>query len=163
MFACMQSVTGLSDQLGEFKEYIGKLKVAVGEEKSNNILSNSLFLVVAGSDDLANTYYTIGIRRLQYDISSYADFLAASASTFLQVTNILFLPNNLYIFLLLFYYKSCIMHDNEWLNYVNLFNKFHSYICLKCLSLFFMMLIHKNFYAQVRTGAFWPNIDQSLI
>lgn len=82
----IQSVTGLSDQLVEFKEYIGKLKVGVGEESSNKILSNSIFLVVAGSDDLANTYYTIGIRRLQYDISSYADFLAASASIFLQVT-----------------------------------------------------------------------------
>lgn len=82
----MQSVTGLGDQLVEFKEYIGKLKGTVGEEAGNKILNNSVFLVVAGSDDLANTYYTLGIRRLQYDISSYADFLVASASTFLQVT-----------------------------------------------------------------------------
>ncbi|KAL8514783.1 hypothetical protein ACS0TY_013748 [Phlomoides rotata] len=78
------SVTGLRDQLEEFKEYVGKLKGGVGEESANKILSNSVFLVVAGSDDLANTYYTLGIRRLQYDISSYADFLVASASTFLQ-------------------------------------------------------------------------------
>ncbi|XP_057794884.1 GDSL esterase/lipase EXL1-like [Salvia miltiorrhiza] len=78
------AVTSLSDQLGHFKEYIGKLKGAVGEEGTNKILKEGLFLVVAGSDDLANTYFTVGIRRMQYDISSYADLLVASASDFIQ-------------------------------------------------------------------------------
>ncbi|KAH6782738.1 GDSL-like Lipase/Acylhydrolase superfamily protein [Perilla frutescens var. frutescens] len=78
------SVTSLSDQLEQFKEYIWKVKGAKGEEGTKNILSNGLFLVVAGSDDLANTYFTLGIRRLQYDISSYADLLVASASDFIQ-------------------------------------------------------------------------------
>ncbi|KAI3464805.1 hypothetical protein Pfo_021468 [Paulownia fortunei] len=78
------SVIPLSDQLEQFKEYIRKLKGAVGEEGTNNILSNGLYLVVAGSDDLANTYFTIGIRRMQYNVSSYADLLVASASSFIQ-------------------------------------------------------------------------------
>ncbi|KAG8389859.1 hypothetical protein BUALT_Bualt01G0022600 [Buddleja alternifolia] len=78
------SVISLSDQLEQFKEYIGKLKGAVGEERTNHILSNGLHLVVAGTDDLANTYFTIGIRRKQYDIPSYADLVVASASTFIQ-------------------------------------------------------------------------------
>ncbi|KAL0391878.1 UNVERIFIED_CONTAM: GDSL esterase/lipase EXL3 [Sesamum radiatum] len=78
------SVISLSDQLKHFKEYMGKLKAAVGEERANNIVSNSLHLVVAGSDDLANTYFTIGIRRAQYDISSYADLVVSSASSFIQ-------------------------------------------------------------------------------
>ncbi|KAL8030733.1 hypothetical protein ABFX02_14G304800 [Erythranthe guttata] len=80
----LASVTPLSTQLEQFKEYIVKLKVAIGEQSTNNILSNSLYLVVAGSDDLANTYFTIGFRRSQYDISSYADLLVSSASTFIQ-------------------------------------------------------------------------------
>ncbi|KAG8377955.1 hypothetical protein BUALT_Bualt08G0087600 [Buddleja alternifolia] len=81
------SVISLSDQLKHFKEYIQKLKVRIGEEGTNNILSNSLHLVVAGSNDLANTYFTIGVRRLQYDISSYADLIVASASNFIQGNN----------------------------------------------------------------------------
>ncbi|KAG8377953.1 hypothetical protein BUALT_Bualt08G0087400 [Buddleja alternifolia] len=78
------SVISLSDQLAHFKEYIGKLKGAIGEEGANNILSKSLHFVVAGSDDLANTYFTIGFRRAQYNISAYTDLLVTSASNFIQ-------------------------------------------------------------------------------
>ncbi|KAL6522073.1 hypothetical protein OROMI_031950 [Orobanche minor] len=83
------SVTSLSSQLDQFREYIKKLKGAVGEENANKILSKGLYLVVAGSDDLANTYFTIGTRREQYDISSYADLLVSSASSFTQVEKVL--------------------------------------------------------------------------
>lgn len=98
---CFQSVISLSDQLKHFKEYMGKLKGAVGEERANNIVSNSLHLVVAGSDDLANTYFTIGIRRAQYDISSYADLVVSSASSFIQV---------MYIYI----YIHCMQTDIEF-------------------------------------------------
>ncbi|KAM7514042.1 hypothetical protein LguiA_003625 [Lonicera macranthoides] len=67
-----------------FKEYIEKLKGVVGEEQANNILRDSLYLVVAVSNDLANTYFTIGFRRLQYNVAAYADLLVASASEFVQ-------------------------------------------------------------------------------
>ncbi|XP_059278960.1 GDSL esterase/lipase EXL3-like [Lycium ferocissimum] len=73
----------LSTQLTQFKEYIGKLEGLVGEEEANYILENSLFLVVAGSDDLANTYFTAGIRLTQ-DLNSYTDLMVAKASEFLQ-------------------------------------------------------------------------------
>ncbi|GFP80719.1 GDSL esterase/lipase exl3 [Phtheirospermum japonicum] len=75
---------GYDPQTSQLVEYIKKLKGAVGEEKANKILSNSIHLVVAGSDDIANTYFTIGIRREQHDISSYADILVSSASSFIQ-------------------------------------------------------------------------------
>ncbi|XAR64213.1 Triacylglycerol lipase, partial [Bertholletia excelsa] len=76
------SVLSPSDQLQMFREYIVKLESVAGEEKTSNILANGLFLLVAGTNDLTNTYFTVGQRRLQYDVSSYADFLAASASQF---------------------------------------------------------------------------------
>ncbi|KAL6504768.1 hypothetical protein OROHE_023526 [Orobanche hederae] len=60
-----------TSQLDQFREYIKKLKWAVGEENANKILSKSLYLVVAGSDDLANTYFTIGTRRQQYEMASH--------------------------------------------------------------------------------------------
>ena len=39
-----------------FKEYIGKLKASIGEENTTHVLNNNIFLLVAGSNDLANTY-----------------------------------------------------------------------------------------------------------
>ncbi|KAM7517291.1 hypothetical protein LguiA_006874 [Lonicera macranthoides] len=78
------SVYSLSDQLEMFKEYIKKLKGIIGEEGTNYILANALFVVVAGSDDLANTYFTIGIRKLKYNVDSYTDLLVTSASEFVQ-------------------------------------------------------------------------------
>ncbi|KAK1441040.1 hypothetical protein QVD17_06876 [Tagetes erecta] len=80
----LAAVLSFEDQLKQFKEYIEKLKSIVGEEKTQFILANALYLVVAGSDDLANTYFTIGIRRLQYDIPSYTDLMVSSASNFIQ-------------------------------------------------------------------------------
>lgn len=83
---CNQSVIPLSAQLDMFKEYIGKLKGIVGEERTNFILANSLFVLVGGSDDIANTYYVVHAR-LQYDIPAYTDLMSNSATNFVKVTN----------------------------------------------------------------------------
>ncbi|KAJ4702163.1 GDSL esterase/lipase [Melia azedarach] len=78
------SVLSLSDQLEYFKEYVGKLKALVGEDRTNFILSKSIFLVVAGSDDIANTYFILRARKAQYDVPAYTDLMANSASDFLN-------------------------------------------------------------------------------
>ncbi|KAI4389621.1 hypothetical protein MLD38_001827 [Melastoma candidum] len=78
------SVISLTDQLEHFKEYIGKLRAAIGDEQTNFTLGKSMFLLVAGSDDIANTYFTSGVRKFQYDMFSYTDMMAKSASKFLQ-------------------------------------------------------------------------------
>ncbi|KAJ9675061.1 hypothetical protein PVL29_024137 [Vitis rotundifolia] len=80
------SVFSLSDQLEMFKEYIGKLKGMVGEERTNTILSKSIFFVVQGSNDITSTYFNI--RRGQYDFATYADLLVVWASSFFQVLSI---------------------------------------------------------------------------
>uniref|UniRef100_A0A2N9I891 SGNH hydrolase-type esterase domain-containing protein n=1 Tax=Fagus sylvatica TaxID=28930 RepID=A0A2N9I891_FAGSY len=74
----------MSDQIDMFKEYIGKLKGIVGAKRTDFILANSLYLVVAGSDDIANTYFVVHARELQYDIPSYTDLMVNSASDFLN-------------------------------------------------------------------------------
>lgn len=81
----MQEVISLKDQLKMFKEYIEKLKSSVGEEKTSYILTNSVFLMVAVSNDLANTYFSIGLRRFQYDVPAYADFLVSKCSNIIKV------------------------------------------------------------------------------
>lgn len=68
-----------------FKEYTEKLKGIVGEEGTNYILTNALFVVIVGTDDLANTYFALGIRRLQYNLDSYTDLMVDYASKFAQV------------------------------------------------------------------------------
>ncbi|XP_027354610.1 GDSL esterase/lipase EXL3-like [Abrus precatorius] len=78
------SVISLSDQLEMFKEYIGKLKGIVGEDRTNFILANSFYLVVAGSDDIANTYFIARVRQLHYDIPAYTDLMVNSASAFVK-------------------------------------------------------------------------------
>ncbi|XP_012571440.2 GDSL esterase/lipase EXL3-like [Cicer arietinum] len=78
------SVISMSDQVEMFKEYIGKLKGIVGEEKTNYILANTLYLVVAGSNDLANTYFTIRTRQLHYDVPAYTDLMLNKASDFIK-------------------------------------------------------------------------------
>ncbi|KAI4316965.1 hypothetical protein L6164_024886 [Bauhinia variegata] len=80
----LASVISMSTQLDLFKEYIRKLKGMVGEERTNFIIANSLYLVVGGSDDIANTYFVLRARQLQYDIPSYTDLMANSASSFIQ-------------------------------------------------------------------------------
>ena len=79
----VQQVLSLSDQLELFKEYIGKLKDMVGGEGTNSILSQSLFLLVQGSNDIAETYSVI--RKGQYDFPTYADLMVGWASSFLKV------------------------------------------------------------------------------
>ncbi|KAL2319171.1 hypothetical protein Fmac_033047 [Flemingia macrophylla] len=74
----------LSGQLDLFKEYIGKLRGLVGEERTQFILANSLFIVEFGTNDISNTYFLSRIRELQYDFPSYADILLNSASNFLK-------------------------------------------------------------------------------
>ncbi|KAL1822895.1 hypothetical protein ACET3Z_009673 [Daucus carota] len=78
------AVLSLPDQLELFKEYMSKLKALVGEESANYIIANAIYFVVAGTDDLINTYFILGARRLHYDVPSYADLMVHYASTFIQ-------------------------------------------------------------------------------
>ncbi|KAL6212766.1 hypothetical protein ACLB2K_017984 [Fragaria x ananassa] len=80
----VMQVMPLSEQLDMFKECIERLNKFVGDEKANNIISNSLFMLESGSDDLVNTYYHTPTRFFQYDIHAYTDLLLREASSFVQ-------------------------------------------------------------------------------
>uniref|UniRef100_A0A7N0R806 GDSL esterase/lipase EXL3 n=1 Tax=Kalanchoe fedtschenkoi TaxID=63787 RepID=A0A7N0R806_KALFE len=72
----------LAQQLDQFREYKTKLNSLVGENATTHIISQSLFLVVASSNDIASTYFASGARTGQYDIQSYTAFIANSAGDF---------------------------------------------------------------------------------
>ncbi|KAH7850121.1 hypothetical protein Vadar_028209 [Vaccinium darrowii] len=80
----LASVISLSDQLELFKEYLAKLKGVVGDERTSTILANSLYVLVAGANDITNTYFSNPLRRLHFDVPSYTDLLVTSASNFVQ-------------------------------------------------------------------------------
>ncbi|KAL0325905.1 UNVERIFIED_CONTAM: GDSL esterase/lipase EXL2 [Sesamum radiatum] len=80
----LQSVLSLSDQLRMFKDYTTKLELIAGHERTSTILQEGLFIVVAGSNDITNTYFGTPLRKSHYDVSSYTDLLVAYASNFVQ-------------------------------------------------------------------------------
>ncbi|KAL5995682.1 hypothetical protein ACLOJK_025750 [Asimina triloba] len=79
------SVFSLSDQLKFFSEYKEKLKAIAGEERAASIVSDSIYIVIIGTDDIANTYYSTPFRYTHYDVPSYAELIAQSASSFYQL------------------------------------------------------------------------------
>ncbi|URD83053.1 GDSL-like Lipase/Acylhydrolase [Musa troglodytarum] len=76
----------LRHQLNLFKEYKEKLKRVAGEGRAADIIANSFYAVVTGTNDIATTYFLLPFRREEFDIPSYIAFLVRSASSFLQVT-----------------------------------------------------------------------------
>ncbi|KAL8514786.1 hypothetical protein ACS0TY_013750 [Phlomoides rotata] len=80
----MQHVLSLLDQIEMFKDYIAKLEQIVGLERTSALLSESLFIVVSGSNDITNTYFGMPVRKTQYDVTSYADLLVSYASIFVK-------------------------------------------------------------------------------
>uniref|UniRef100_A0ACD5W7J9 Uncharacterized protein n=1 Tax=Avena sativa TaxID=4498 RepID=A0ACD5W7J9_AVESA len=77
------SVLSMDNQLDMFKEYKGKLKSIAGAQRAAYIVSTSLYLVVTGSDDLANTYFTTPFRR-DYDLESYIQYIVQCATDFIK-------------------------------------------------------------------------------
>ncbi|KAL6636468.1 hypothetical protein ACP70R_024040 [Stipagrostis hirtigluma subsp. patula] len=78
------SVISLEQQLAYYDEYRSKLVAIAGEEETERIISGALFVVCAGTDDVANTYFTTPFRSVEYDIPSYVDLLVAGAEAFLR-------------------------------------------------------------------------------
>lgn len=80
-----QNVISSSEQLDDFKQYISDLQGAVGEEKANDIISNSLILISFGNNDLAITYSFFHL--LLQDTELYTSLLVSFASSFIKDLN----------------------------------------------------------------------------
>ncbi|XP_024966925.1 GDSL esterase/lipase At5g42170-like [Cynara cardunculus var. scolymus] len=76
------SAIPLSAQLENFKQYIGELKRNIGEKGAQKLITNSVFLVVASTNDLI---ISLPIRRiLQNDVPAYLNLLVKLALDFVQ-------------------------------------------------------------------------------
>ncbi|CAM0956884.1 unnamed protein product [Alopecurus aequalis] len=79
----LASVLTMDDQLELFKEYKGKFNSIAGASRAAYIVSTSLYLVVTGTDDLANTYFTTPFRR-DYDLQSYIEYIVQCGTDFIK-------------------------------------------------------------------------------
>ncbi|KAF3322130.1 GDSL esterase/lipase EXL3 [Carex littledalei] len=82
--AQVAGVLSMPEQLQKFKEYQGKVRTIIGEKKAAELFSQSVYGIIAGSDDVANTYFTTPFRIAQYDYSSYANLMLKGASSFVE-------------------------------------------------------------------------------
>ncbi|ESQ34783.1 hypothetical protein EUTSA_v10007885mg [Eutrema salsugineum] len=75
-------VIPMLDQLTYFQDYKERLKKLVGQKKTDQIVAKGVAIVVAGGNDLINTYFGSGAQRLKNDVDSYTTIMADSAASF---------------------------------------------------------------------------------
>lgn len=66
----------------------------VGEERTKFILQNSLFVVICGSNDIANDFFALPPVRLKYDVDSFTALMADNARSFALVMTVNNYTNN---------------------------------------------------------------------
>ncbi|VAI89336.1 unnamed protein product [Triticum turgidum subsp. durum] len=81
------TATSSTGQLELFLEYKEKLKTLVGEEEATRVISEGIYFTAMGANDIANNYFSIPLRRHQYDLPSYVNFLISSAVNFTMKLN----------------------------------------------------------------------------
>ncbi|CAI0378134.1 unnamed protein product [Linum tenue] len=69
----------MTTQLNMFKEYIKKINASVSPERTQEIISQSAYVIFMGSNDLTNTYPTVNYR---YTEESYTDLMISLALDF---------------------------------------------------------------------------------
>ncbi|KAL5735047.1 hypothetical protein ACOSP7_032908 [Xanthoceras sorbifolium] len=74
----------ISKQIKLFRDYIRRIKGIVGEEKAKKIISGSLVLFSAATNDFIINFYDIPIRRLEFTVSGYQDFLLDKLQSFVK-------------------------------------------------------------------------------
>lgn len=84
-FTCKtESIIPISQQLEYFKEYIEKVKQLVGKGKAQFILHNSIFIILSGNNDIANTCGDNPFRKMLLDDDFFTDRLVNLAASFIQ-------------------------------------------------------------------------------
>ena len=75
----------LQRQLEYFREYKVRLTAKLGVRRAQEIINNAVYLVSAGTNDFVVNYFTLPVRRQEFSLPSYMDFLMNKELEFLQV------------------------------------------------------------------------------
>uniref|UniRef100_A0ACD5VL07 Uncharacterized protein n=1 Tax=Avena sativa TaxID=4498 RepID=A0ACD5VL07_AVESA len=81
--AQLASVISMTDQLRMFEDYKQQVRSAGSDAALHAMLTDGVFAVCAGSDDVANTYFTMRARS-SYSHASYAQLMVSHATAFLD-------------------------------------------------------------------------------
>ncbi|KAL0828544.1 hypothetical protein Bca101_052222 [Brassica carinata] len=85
MTAQVQGVIWIPDQLNDFKAYIAKLNSITGdEEKTRSIISNAVYVISAGNNDLGITFVSNPARNSRYTVFSYTNMMISWTQSFMQ-------------------------------------------------------------------------------
>ncbi|PIA31309.1 hypothetical protein AQUCO_05100087v1 [Aquilegia coerulea] len=77
-------VINMDKQLEYFIEYKARMEQVIGKEKMETHIRKSAFIVSAGTNDLVFTYFSLPVRRRQYNITDYQNYLLQSTQKFIQ-------------------------------------------------------------------------------
>lgn len=83
----ISNVISVSAQVTYFKDYKERLVRILGEEEANKIINGAFVLISAGSNDILFTYYDTPVRRSQFSINGYQDFLLEKQQGLVKVIN----------------------------------------------------------------------------
>ncbi|KAH0850388.1 hypothetical protein HID58_095545, partial [Brassica napus] len=85
MTAQVQGVIWIPDQLNDFKAYIAKLNsITEDEEKTRSIISNAVYIISAGNNDLGITFVSNPARNTRYTVFSYTNMMISWTQSFMQ-------------------------------------------------------------------------------
>ena len=71
-------------ELEYYKDYQKKLRAYLGNEKANEILSESIYLISLGTNDFLENYYIFPTRQVQFSIKEFQDFLVGLSGNFIR-------------------------------------------------------------------------------
>lgn len=81
----MQHAIPLSQQLGYFKEYKGKLAKVAGDKKAASIIKDAIYILSAGNSDLLQNYYVNPLLNGVYTPDQYSSYLVGLFTDFVKV------------------------------------------------------------------------------
>ncbi|XP_030445088.1 GDSL esterase/lipase At5g45960-like [Syzygium oleosum] len=78
------NVISMKKQLQYFKAYRKRLEMAIGKDRTRNIINEALFVISCGTNDFINNYYGLPFRRQSFTPQMYQQFILNHVKNFTQ-------------------------------------------------------------------------------
>ncbi|XP_068651280.1 GDSL esterase/lipase At5g45960 [Aristolochia californica] len=82
--AKLGDVISIPNQLEYFKDYLNKRRLIIGENRTEDLIRRSVYVVSCGTNDFVNNYFALPVRRTSYSIQAYQLFVLQKLGDFLQ-------------------------------------------------------------------------------
>ncbi|GAB2240875.1 hypothetical protein Droror1_Dr00021393 [Drosera rotundifolia] len=78
-------VISMVKQVENFKECKSRIEVVLGNEKANELINKSVFIVSAGTNDFVANYFASPIHQVMFSVAEYQHFLLQNVHHFIVV------------------------------------------------------------------------------